>query len=120
MEKPTLVVGASTNTRRYSYKAIKLLTVRNYDVYAIGRREGNAHGIPIHRPFPSLPAIHTITMYVGKKNQPFYYDYILNLNPKRVIFNPGSENKELEKMLEEKGTEVIHDCTLMMLLHGSY
>ena len=120
MEKPTLVIGASTNPDRYSYMAIKSLAVNNYEVHALGLREGTAHGIKIYRPFPQLPTIHTITMYVGKKNQSFYYNYIMSLKPERVIFNPGSENEEFETMLKEQGTEVIHACTLVMLLQGSY
>jgi uncharacterized protein len=120
MEKPTLVIGASTNPDRYAYMAIKSLTVNKHEVYALGLREGKAHGIKIHRPFPELPAIHTVTMYVGKKNQPFYIDYILKLNPKRVIFNPGSENEVFERMLSQKGIEVIHACTLVMLQRGIF
>jgi len=100
--------------------AIKSLTVNGHPVFALGLREAVAHGIKIHRPFPKLPPIHTITMYVGKRNQSFYYDYIMKMNPKRVIFNPGSENPEMEEMLEEKGVEVVHACTLVMLLQGSY
>jgi hypothetical protein len=120
MEKSTLVIGASTNPDRYSYKAIRSLVVHHFKVYALGLREGKVHGVIISRPFPEIGIIHTVTMYVGKKNQPFYYDYILTLNPKRVIFNPGSENKEFEILLAEKGIEVLHACTLMMLAHGGY
>lgn len=120
MKKPTLVIGASTNPDRYAYMAIKSLTVNNYKVHALGLREGNAHGVKINLPFPRISHVHTITMYVGKKNQPFYYEYIMKLKPQRVIFNPGSENEELEAMLEEQGTEVLHACTLVMLLQGSY
>ena len=115
MDKPTLVIGASTNPDRYSYMAIKLLLVNNYKVHAIGMREGMIQGIPISRPFPEIQSIHTITLYLSKKNQPLYYDYILSQTPKRVIFNPGSENEELEQLLEQKGVEVLHACTLVML-----
>lgn len=120
MQKPTLVIGASTNPDRYSYMAIKSLVVNKFRVYGVGLRAGKAHGVTISRPFPKISHIHTITMYVGKRNQPFYYDYILSLKPERVIFNPGSENEEFELMLTEKGVEVIHACTLVMLAQGSY
>ncbi len=120
MNKPTLVIGASTNPDRYSYMAIRSLLIHHYKVFALGLREGNAHGVTISRPFPEIRDVHTVTIYVGKKNQPFYYDYILSLNPKRAIFNPGSENAEFEVMLEEKGIEVLHACTLVMLAQGSY
>ncbi len=120
MEKSTLVVGASANPDRYSNMAIQSLVVHHYKAFAVGLREGMIHGVLISRPFPKLEHIHTVTMYVGRKNQPFYYDYILSLKPKRVIFNPGSENEEFETMLKEQGTEVIHACTLVMLLQGSY
>ena len=120
MRKPTLVIGASTNPDRYSYMAIKSLVVNRHPVYAMGLREGNAFGVIISRPFPELPPVHTITMYVGKRNQPFYYDYILELNPKRVIFNPGAENDELESMLTSRGIEVKKACTLVMLQQGTY
>ena len=120
MPKSTLVIGASTNPDRYSYMAIKSLVVNSHPVYAMGLREGNVFGVNISRPFPKLPPVHTITMYVGRKNQPLYYDYILQLNPKRVIFNPGAENEEFESMLTGKGIEVIHACTLVLLQQGSF
>lgn len=120
MNKPTLVIGASTNPRRYAFLAIRLLTAKHFEVYAIGLKEGNVHGIHIEKPFPALPTIHTITLYIGKRNQASYYDYMISLRPKRVIFNPGSENAELENLLKDQGLEVIHDCTLVMLRQGSY
>ncbi|MBE0649050.1 MAG: CoA-binding protein [Bacteroidales bacterium] len=120
MNKPTLVIGASTNPDRYSYMAIRSLVIHHFKVYALGLREGKVHGISISRPFPQIPEIHTVTMYVGKRNQPFYYDYIVSLKPKRIIFNPGSENKELERMMTDAGTEVMHACTLVMLAQGGY
>jgi len=120
MEKLTLVIGASTNPDRYSFMAIRSLVIHHYKVFALGLREGKVHGVTISRPFPEIGHVHTVTMYVGKRNQPFFYDYILSLNPERVIFNPGSENAEFEGMLEEKGIEVLHACTLVMLAQGSY
>jgi len=120
MAKTTLVLGASTNPDRYSYMAIKSLVVNQHDVFAVGLREGKVLGIPIQRPFPVIPSIHTVTIYVGQQNQPMYYDFVLGLNPRRVIFNPGSENRDFEQMLREKGIDVLHACTLVMLQQGTY
>lgn len=120
MKKPTLVIGASMNPDRYSYMAIRSLVIHHYPVFALGLREGKVHGINISRPFPALDHVHTVTMYVGKRNQPFYYNYILGLHPKRVIFNPGSENDAFEQMLSEAGIEVLHACTLVLLQQGAY
>lgn len=118
--KRTLVIGASPNPSRFSYKAVKMLKEYDIPVFAVGLRHGEINGVKIEKPFPVLTDIHTITLYVGARNQPFYYDFIMKINPKRVIINPGADNNELESMLVNKGIEVIHDCTLLMLGGGSY
>jgi uncharacterized protein len=118
--KRTVVIGASPNTSRYSYKAVKMLKEYDIPVFAVGLRQGEIAGVKIEKPFPELTDIHTVTLYVGARNQPFYYDFILNLKPKRVIINPGADNNELEDKLVEAGIEVIRDCTLLMLGGGSY
>ena len=120
MFKSTLVLGASTNPERFSNRAIRRLRKLDLPVFAVGLREGEVEGVVIHRPFPVFFDIHTITMYVGAKNQPIYYDYILYLHPRRVIFNPGSENDEFEQMLEERGIETMRACTLILLSIGEY
>lgn len=120
MHPTTLVIGASTNPQRFSYKAIRSLVNHQIPVVAVGLKEGTVFGVPVQRPFPKLEDIDTITLYVGALNQKFYQDYMLHLKPRRVIFNPGSENPELEKLLLENHIEVVHDCTLVMLQTGSY
>jgi uncharacterized protein len=120
MDKTTLVIGGSIKPYRYSNKAIRSLVRHGLKVYSIGLREGEVDGVRIEKPFPELPPIDTVTMYVGSKNQPFYYDFILSIGPRRVIFNPGTENEELEAELEKKGIQIVHDCTLVMLSHGEY
>lgn len=120
MKKPTLVIGASTNPVRYANMAIKSLVANGYQVFAVGLREGTVHGVRIQKPFPEIPGVHTITMYLGQKNQLSYYDYILGLKPRRVIFNPGSENEGFEQRLEQAGIDVVHGCTLVMLHQGRY
>nr|NQU91889.1 CoA-binding protein [Bacteroidota bacterium] len=119
--KKTLVIGASPNPVRYSNAAVKELVRFNCPVEALGLRKNSIENIEIKTGFPKLDDVHTITMYVGPKNQSRYYNYILDeIKPKRIIFNPGTENAELLNMAVERGVEVVEDCTLMMLAHGSF
>lgn len=120
MSKKALVIGASTNPVRYSNMAIKSLLSHGHEVVALARREGFIGDIKIQTEFPVNQNIHTVTMYVGPQHQPEYYVPILDLNPKRVIFNPGTENSEFVQMLESRGVETIEDCTLVMLGSGRY
>ena len=113
--KTTLVLGASTNPERYSNLAVKKLLKYEFPVCAVGLREGEIDGVKINSPGTPFEQIHTVTLYVGPKNQQPYYDYIIGLAPKRVIFNPGTQNVELEKKLREAGIQVTHACTLIML-----
>jgi len=119
-KKKTLVVGGSLKPQRFSYKAIYMLTDYGHPVVSIGIREGDVAGVKIKTGKPNFENIHTVTLYLGPQNQPEFYDYLLGLNPKRIIFNPGTENKEFEKKAEEKGIEVVNYCTLIMLGNGSY
>ena len=119
-EKLTLVLGASPKPDRFSFAAVLKLVKNGIPVVAIGLREGEVKGVKIVKPFPELHDVHTVTLYVGPKNQEIFYDYILNLNPKRVIFNPGTENEEFEEALAKQGIEVLRDCTLVMLNRGNY
>lgn len=118
--KKTVVIGASPNEQRYSYRAVQMLVKAGHDVIPLGKRKGNIEGQEIITDFEHHHSIDTITMYVGAHNQSEYYDYIMNLNPKRIIFNPGAENPELKKMAEDKGIEAIEACTLVMLQLRNY
>jgi predicted CoA-binding protein len=120
MSGKTVVIGATENTSRYSNMAVKSLLRHGKEVAAVGLKEGEIDGVKIHSDKPAIENVDTITMYVGPKNQPPLYDYILSLKPKRIIFNPGAENDELGKMAEEKGIEVVEACTLVMLSVGNY
>lgn len=120
MSKKTLVLGASENPSRYSYMAINKLLVYKHPIVAIGKRSGDVAGIPITTDRPEMDDIDTITLYLNPGNQKEYYDYILSLNPKRVIFNPGTENDELEDLLRAKDIEAKEACTLVMLGTGQY
>lgn len=118
--KKTLVLGASPNPSRFSYQCIESLAEHHIPVVAVGLREGLAGNTPIQRGMPAVIGIHTVTMYIGAKNQTGYYQYILALKPQRVIFNPGSENPEFAENLRKEGISVVHSCTLMMLRHGDF
>ena len=118
--KKTLVIGASEKRERVSNTAIHKLVGANISVEAIGVRVGEVCGVSIQKGFPVLDNIDTVTLYVGKKNQPVYYDYIVSLNPRRVIFNPGTENPEFEKILKDNGINVLSACTLVMLSVHNY
>lgn len=118
--KKTLVLGASTNPSRYAYKAVNRLTAHGYEVIPLGIKDGKIGQISIQKGRPAIVDLHTISMYVNPNHQKEYYDYLLGLNPKRIIFNPGTENAVFMKMAREKGIEVLAACTLVMLSIGDY
>lgn len=120
MEKKTLVIGASENAERYSNMAVKKLVAHNHPVVAIGNKEAVINEVKIVKDKPVIEDIDTVTLYLNPANQKPYYDYILSLNPKRIIFNPGTENKELEKLAAEKGIQTMEACTLVLLSTNQY
>ena len=120
MSKTTAVIGATPNPQRYAYMATSRLVRYGHKVYPVGIHKGDIEGEKIMTDYPKLPEIDTVTLYVGPKNQVHWIDYILGLNPKRIIFNPGTENTVLEEKAEEKGIECVHGCTLVMLSAGEY
>ena len=91
-----------------------------FPVVSIGLREGEVDGTKIETGKPEFNDIHTVTMYIGKARQPEYYKYLLGLKPKRIIFNPGTENDEFRALAEKNGIETIEFCTLIMLGNGSF
>lgn len=115
-----LVLGASENPDRYSNRAIHMLLQEGFDVLAIGNRVGKVDSVVIHKDAVPFENVHTITMYLGAPNQKGYYDYILSLKPKRVIFNPGAENAELQPILAANGIAFEEACTLVMLGMGVF
>ena len=118
--KKTVVIGATTNQDRYAYRATISLLRQGHPVVGVGLKEGEIKGSKILKGNPPIEDVDTVTMYVGTRNQEPLYDYILSLNPKRIIFNPGTENHEFEQMAERKGIETVHGCTLVMLSIGIY
>ena len=120
MCKKTLVIGASENHERYSFKAINALLNHNHDVIALAKRAGQVADITIQTSFPNQEEIDTVTLYVGPQHQPEYYSAIIDLKPKRVIFNPGTENPDFLSLLKENGIESEEACTLVLLSIGNY
>ena len=120
MEKKTLVIGASKNPSRYSYLAVQKLSQHNHPVIALGKNKGEIGNIEIETEKKQLNDVDTVTLYLNPGNQKEYYDYILSLNPKRIIFNPGAENDELEQLAQQKGIKTMEACTLVLLSTGQY
>lgn len=120
MQKKTVVLGASQNEDRYSNMAVKKLTAHNHPVTAIGNKEGSINDIKIIKDNPALEAVDTVTLYLNPQNQKPYYEYILSLNPKRIIFNPGTENEELQQLATAKGINTMDACTLVLLSTNQY
>ena len=120
MNKPTLVLGASLKPNRYSNYAIQRLVANNIEVKALGVRTGEVSGVTIETEKLPFKNIDTVTLYLNPKRQEEYYDYILALNPRRVIFNPGTENPEFYKILKENNIEFEAACTLVLLSTNQY
>ena len=119
-KKKTLVLGASTNPDRYSCMAIKNLRLKGHEVVALGRRVGKVKDVDIAVDPVNIQDLDTVTLYLNPTNQKPYYDYIIDQAPKRIIFNPGAENKELVKLAKEHGIKTLNACTLVMLSTGQY
>ncbi|MFN7258591.1 MAG: CoA-binding protein [Cyclobacteriaceae bacterium] len=118
--KKTVIVGASTNPSRYAFMAAERLVDNHHEIVPIGVKSGEVFGKLILDigSKPSIEDVDTITLYLGPQHQPEHYEYLLSLKPKRVIFNPGTENVEFEKKVEESGAEALEACTLVMLSTG--
>jgi len=116
----TLVIGASTNPERYSYKAIVSLLRHGHEVEAIGLKNEQLQTVTIHKELLPFEAIDTVTLYLNPQRQEAYYDYILGLKPRRVIFNPGTENPEFYQILESKKIEYEVACTLVLLATNQF
>jgi predicted CoA-binding protein len=120
MSKTTLVLGASENPSRYSNIAINRLQRNNHPVIAIGKRTGKVGSVPVETVTRKVDDVDTVTLYLNPQNQKQYYDYILDLKPKRIIFNPGTENEELAQKARDQGIQPVEACTLVLLSTGQY
>jgi predicted CoA-binding protein len=120
VSKKVVVIGASEKSTRYSNMAVRSLSAYGYDVVAIGNKIGMVGSVPITKDRPSPENVFAVTLYLGARRQTEYFEYILQLKPQRLIFNPGAENPELASAAQKAGIEVINDCTLMMLGSGTF
>lgn len=120
MPTTTLVFGASTNPARASYQAVRQLRQQNIPVVAIGLKTGTVADVEIQMGHPMLADVDTITLYLGPDKQPEHYDYFLGLRPRRIIFNPGTENPELYQLARQEGILPEIACTLVLLSLGQY
>jgi uncharacterized protein len=115
-----LVIGASTNPDRYSYKAIIKLLQSHHQVSAIGLKPEILQGVTFNVGFPELIEVDTVSLYLNPHRQESYYDYILQLKPRRVIFNPGTENEDFLEKLQQNNIDTVEACTLVMLSIGNF
>jgi len=118
--KKTLVLGASDNPSRYSFLAIQRLRSHGHPVVALGRRNTKVADVPVGTLLEPFTGIDTVTLYLNPQRQQEYYNYILSLQPKRIIFNPGAENDELAELAMQKGIVTKEACTLVMLSTNQY
>lgn len=120
MNKKTLIIGATPNEDRYAFMAAERLVKHGHDIVNVGIKKGEVAGVAIEKADEIHPDVDTVTLYIGPAHQPEYYNYILETKPKRIIFNPGTENRELVKLAGSEGIETIQACTLVMLSTGQY
>ena len=118
--KKTVIIGATENQERKSFTAFKKLKAYGEEIVLIGNKKGFIEGVEIQTGFPEIDNVHTVTMYISEKHQAEYAKYIVGLKPERVIFNPGSENADLELFLKENNIPTERECTLVKLSLGIY
>jgi predicted CoA-binding protein len=118
--KKTLVLGASLNKQRYAFMAISRLTSMDFWVIGIGSKEGIINNCHIHTSQVPIDDLHTVSIYLNARNQEEYYDYIVNMKPKRLIFNPGAENIQFEVLLAKHQIKFERACTLVLLSMGQF
>ena len=120
MSKKTLVIGASENPSRYSFLAINKLKANGHEVVAIGLKNSEVAGVRIRTENELFTDIDTVTLYINPKIQEKYLAYVIGLKPKRIIFNPGTENESFETLAKDNGIEALEACTLVMLSTGQF
>ncbi len=120
MSKKTLILGASSNPARYSYKAATQLTKLGHEIYCYGKQHGFIEDLEIKNELPIQKDFDTVTLYLNPTHQQQFYNYIIELKPKRVLFNPGTENVELQELLRQNKINFEESCTLVLLSIGNY
>lgn len=118
--KKTLVLGATTKPDRYAFRAINMLVEKGHTVLAIGQNTGEVAGVKIQTKAVPIKNIDTVTLYLNPARQRDYYNYIIEAQPKRVVFNPGTENPELYQLLELNNIKAEVACTLVLLATNQY
>ena len=121
-KKKTVVIGATPNPSRYAFMAANMLKEYGHKIIPVGIKRGEVAGEEIIdlKELPSFEEVDTVTLYVGSRNIPEWINYIIGLHPRRIIFNPGTENTELAEKARENNIEVVFGCTLVMLRSNSY
>ncbi|MDH3891959.1 MAG: CoA-binding protein [candidate division Zixibacteria bacterium] len=115
------VLGASTNEERFSFKAVRMLKEYGHNPIPVHPAGHVVDGITAVKVLTEAgDGIDTLTIYVNAKISGGEFDNILNLKPRRVVFNPGAENPELADKLRDAGFEVVEACTLVMLQSGQF
>lgn len=120
--KKTVIVGATNNSSRYAYLAAEMLSEYGHEIVPIGIKSGDVVGKTILniKDKPSITDVDTVTLYIGPDKQPEWYEYLLSLKPKRIIFNPGTENEEFESKATQQGVEALEACTLVLLRSNQF
>lgn len=118
--KKTIVIGASAKQDRYSNRAVRMLQKDNHETIALGFEDAKIENISIEKDWKQYNDVDTVTLYLNPQRQKEYYNYILALKPKRIIFNPGTENAELEKLAKVNNISTLEACTLVLLSTGQY
>lgn len=118
--RKTVVIGASNNPERYSFRAFRMLREYGHPAIPLGVKKGEIDGVPIINGKPALTDVHTVTLYINPQRQAEWIDYILHLRPKRIIFNPGTENPAFEEVAQKEGIECMEACTLVLLSTHQY
>lgn len=120
MNKKTVVIGASLKTDRFSNRAVRMLKRNGHEAIALGFEQGDIEGVRVETDWKPYDGVDTVSLYLNPQRQQAYYDYILRLKPNRIIFNPGTENPELEEKARQSGIQALEACTLVLLTTGQY
>jgi len=117
-----VVLGASTNPERYSFQAVQRLAARGYRVIPVHPKYSEVAGVPVTASLSAIQSrpVDTITVYVRPEISSGLADVFFSTTPRRVIFNPGSENPELANRLRQTGIQVEISCTLVLLATGQF
>ena len=120
--KKTVIIGSNRSPWKYPQQAASMLQDNKVDFVPVGVVNGAVLGKEILNIYdnPSVDDVHTITLYINPSKQKQWFDYMLSLEPKRIIFNPGTENQEFKTLAESKGVECLYACTLVMLSIGNF